>query len=174
MNNRFKGLSVTFCKPLIFSLFCIIFFSPAFAKVADKQNNGTAIGYTHKLQAASDTAAVLQKCLDMPELQQYFPKNLDGTYKQVYVMQYPIAFSANNAVSKFQQSVLFEQRGAIYADKADGYFMFTSFAISGNTATVTFDYNYNYTKAPAAIEVSLSLQKTGTEWTITTTQLHNR
>jgi hypothetical protein len=173
MNNLFKGLSVTACKALIFSVLCFVFLTTVFAKVVKKQHNGNPIVYAHNLQAASDTTAILQKCLDMPELQQYFPKNLDGTYKQVYVMQYPVAFSANNAVSKFQQSVLFEQRGAIYADKADEFFMFTSFAISGNTATVAFYYHYNYTTTPATIEVTLTLQKTGTEWAITTTQLHN-
>jgi hypothetical protein len=174
MNNSFKGLSATACKALIFSVLCIVSLTSVFAKVADKQNRGNSIVYAHKLQAVSDTTAVLQKCLDMPELQQYFPKNLDGTYKQVYVMQYPVAFSANNAVSKFQQSVSFEQRGAIYADKADGFFMFRSFSISGNTAAVTFDYNYNYTTVPAAVEVTLTLQKTGSTWAVTNTQLHNR
>jgi hypothetical protein len=102
-----------------------------------------------------------------------FPQKTPTALKKVYVMQYPVIFYSNNAVSKFQQSVSFEQSGAIYADKADGVFMFTSFSIKRNTATVAFYYHYSYTTAPATVEVTLTLQKTGSTWAITNTQLHS-
>lgn len=59
---------------LIFSVLCIVFLITAFAKVVNKQNNGTETMCAHKLQAMSNTAAVLQKCFYMPEQGRYFPK----------------------------------------------------------------------------------------------------
>jgi hypothetical protein len=158
MNNLFKGLFVTAFKLLIFSVLCIVFLITAFANVVNKQNNGTATMYAHKLQAVSNTAAVLQKCLNMPELRQYFPKKPQRHLKKVYAMQSPVIFFSNNAVSKFQ-SVSFEQREAIYADKADGFFMLTSFSTRRNTAALAFYYHYSYTAAPANVEGYLSPSK---------------
>ena len=154
-------------KTLYFLIFCLLINGVAFSRTSPNP-------IVTKSFTDNDSALVLQKCLDMPELQQYYTKSSDGTFSQVHVMQYPIVFSPDIAVTKFQLPILLEPREVIYASKADGFFIFKSFQITGNTATVVFDYNYNYTTAPAALQVTLSLQKTGTDWSITNTLTHNR
>ncbi len=159
-------MKTTFQKlPLAFIL--IISFSFHFTN-AKSVSIGDVIkpGLTNQ---TSDSSLVFQLCLDMPELQSFYPKNEDGSYPPVYVMQFPVAFPSDIAVSKFQQNIVFESRGDIYTNKREAFFIVKSFLIEGDSATVVFDYNHHYTSSPAALEVKLTLQKTGTEWAISNT-----
>lgn len=121
----------------------------------------------------TDDAAVLQLCLDLPQIQQNYPKNTDGTYKQVFIMQYPVVFDANLAVSKFGQPILFRTRPVLYSEKADAFFIVKEFVITGNTATVTFRFNYNNLSIPAFADISLTLQKSGNTWSVVTTTINS-
>lgn len=122
---------------------------------------------------SSDDAAVLQSCMDLPQIQQYYPVNTDGTYKQVYIMQYPVAFDPSLSVSKFGKSILFEPRPAIYSDKAEGFFIIKEFNITGNSASVSFRYYYHYTTVASFTDISLTLQKSGDTWTVLTTAINS-
>jgi hypothetical protein len=126
---------------------------------------------TGLIERGPDTALILKKCLNLPELQQYFTKNPDGTDKQVYIMQYAVKFPVNTAVSKFNKNILFKSRQEIYSNNAETFLIFRTFSIEGENATVVFDFNYNYKTTPGMVEVSLSLHKTGTEWNVTANQI---
>lgn len=148
--------------------------SSAANSISHRSNQSPRSEHSQQLINTSDSASIFQACLDMPGLQKYYPKNADNSYKQVSVMQFPVAFPVNLAVSKFQKTILFQSRGSIYTNKVDGFFLFKSLSISGASATVIFEYNYNYQSAPAAYEVSLTLQKTGDGWIISNSQTTNR
>jgi hypothetical protein len=121
-----------------------------------------------------DKARIFQKCLDLPELQAYYPKNADGTHKQVYVMQAPIPFPADLAVSKFKQNVAFLTRPTIYSMSIDAFLLFKEFSIEGDSAKVAYNFNYNYTSSRAVFEMILTLQKIDNVWTVMNTETKNR
>lgn len=138
-----------------------------------KASSDKAVKSAYVFWDNTDDAAVLQSCLDLPEIQQYYPTNADGSYKQVFIMQFPVAFDPSLAVKKFGQPILFEARQAIYADKAEGFFIVKEFTITGNSASVNFRYFYNYTTVALFTDISLTLQKSGNTWTILTTKINS-
>jgi hypothetical protein len=129
------------------------------------------LGLTMQLvaQSQSDLAQVLQKCIDLPELQQYYPLNSDGSIKPLYIMQYPISFSSDQVIEKAGGMVKFMTKSDIAENKVESYFMFRSLNINQNAADVNYNYfySYNYTsKQFKMLSVILELQKTGPQWKI--------
>lgn len=88
-----------------------------------------------KAQTTNDQAAVLQKCMDLPALQQYFPRNSDSGYKELVVMQHGVSFPANISVTHGGDSPLFKSKGQIANDANDAYFYFNSFNVMPNSAS---------------------------------------
>jgi hypothetical protein len=120
-------------------------------------------------QSLTDKAEVLQKCIDLPELQAYYPLDDAGTPVQIYVMQYPVSFESEFELVKFGQSVLFMDRSEINEDEIEAYFMFRSFDLTQNTAKVNLNYFYNYnygTKQFNMVSVIIELQKSDTLWSV--------
>jgi len=121
-------------------------------------------------QAANDQAAVLQKIVDLPELQQYYPKNADGKLKQLYISQSPTAFTTGVIEAMGNYKVQFQTPEAIKAKKADSYFAFRSIVIDNETATANVNYMYDISQESGQVKmlnISISLQKAGTAWNIT-------
>lgn len=127
-----------------------------------------------KAQASGDQVAVLQKCLDLPDLQQYYPMGADQNSREVYVLQAPFAFPAGLQVSKFSKPVQFIDRAEILDKQAIAYFAFRTFSITGTTANVTFDFYYTLTINKTVRKYTLALNKTGEAWTITDTKLNGK
>lgn len=48
-------------------------------------------------QNLSDQAAVLQKCIDLPEIQNYLPLDADGTQAAICIMQHAVTFPGDLA-----------------------------------------------------------------------------
>ena len=121
-------------------------------------------------QVVSDQAKVLQKITDLPDLQQYFPKNADGSVKQLCISQYPTEFPAR-VIAEFDASkVVFRSPEAITANKEAAYFMFRSFNLQPGTcnAVVHYFYNYNYDSGQfKIITYTIELQKTADGWNVT-------
>jgi len=125
-------------------------------------------------QSASDQTGILQKCLDLPALQEYFPVNADGSHHQVYIMQYPNVFPEGIQVSKFGKPVQFTDRSVIANNKAAAYFLFHTFLVNGNTANVTFDFYYNYSTNKTMLQGTIVLKKTDGNWIISDSKLIGR
>lgn len=118
-------------------------------------------------QQPSDQDLVIQKCIDMNEIQAFFPKKADNTYKHVYVLQFPIKFKSQPALTKFGQPISFLERPELNGEHPDAYINFQKFNISGNTADVVFNFSYDrFTTAPHLETLNVQLEKTGVEWTI--------
>jgi hypothetical protein len=80
-------------------------------------------------------------------------------------MQYPIAFSNNLNLSKFDEPIIFQSRLEISSNNVKSFFIFKVLSIDGDTAQVEFDY-YNNTKESQIVEITASLQKSVSEWEI--------
>jgi hypothetical protein len=133
-------------------------------------------GLTLKMiaQSSGDSAMVLQKCIDLPVLQQHYPLGEDGCQKQIHIMLYPTNFPKDIKVSKFGKAVVFMKRPEIYDNRVEGFFLFKVFSISQNIANVTFDYYYDYLTDQKVVMVNLVLQKAGEVWEISDSKIGRR
>ncbi|HLF52549.1 hypothetical protein [Flavobacterium sp.] len=121
-------------------------------------------------QTSSDEALVLQKSIDLMVLQQYYPKNQDNTFKPLVVLQHGVSFPTSILVVHHNNSLVFKTKADISNETA--YFLFWEFQIIGNTARVEFSYNYNMGTTTASTQkVVLALEKSGTTWNITNTNI---
>ncbi len=121
-------------------------------------------------QSLDDQSKVLQKCVDLTELQPYFPLDNTGNPGQVYVMQYAVSFPVGMNVSKAGKPVLFSTRDEILQNKIASYFIFRSFDISGNVAKTSFSYFYSFDYATNQFKmviVTLELNKVNLDWSVT-------
>jgi hypothetical protein len=132
-----------------------------------------SLNQRENLSQDSDKAQVLQKCIDLPDIQQYLAKNSDGSFIPIHIMQYPIAFSNNLNLSKFEESVIFQSRQEISSNNVKSFFIFKVLSIDVDTAQVEFDY-YNNTKESQIVEITASLQKSVSEWEIVDLTLNQK
>jgi len=87
-------------------------------------------------QPAEDKAAILQICIDLPELQQYYQVEPGVEPQNLYVMMHDVSFEDIDTVMKFGQPVLFPDKNEVITDQIDNYFLFYIFEIIGNKARV--------------------------------------
>lgn len=123
-------------------------------------------------QLQSEQAKVLQKCLDLTEIQQFLPVDAQGHPKPVYIMQLPMVLPVDAAVSKFGCKPVYMSRPEIYDAAIDAFFQFREIAIDGNQAQVIMTFSYNYIHKDQKVRhYTLKLQKSGSEWNIVTAEL---
>jgi hypothetical protein len=128
-----------------------------------------------EMQTASDQADVLQKCLDLAALQNLYPKNADGTYKQLTVMQHGVAFQMSIGVTHGGQSVSFMDKAQVNSSNLDAYFYFHEFQLDQNVAKVDFIFHYDQLSgSPKMQVVSVELVKSATGWNIVQSKLEAR
>ena len=118
-----------------------------------------------------DTAQILQKCIDLPQLQAHYPLDAHGDLKQLNVMQHGVSFPENINVSVNGKSLAFLSKKQVSQTEASAYFLFHELKISGNSATVAFVYQYNQTEL---VVVSLALTKNGDTWSVTNSNIEQR
>lgn len=117
-------------------------------------------------QSVNDKSIILQKCLDVAELQGYFPKNADNSFKQVVVLETSVDFSGVS-VSKFNEPVLFEDRDEVYNSNPFAFIVFQSMTITANTADVNYEMTYDRnTTTPQSVTVNVSFEKNNNNWIV--------
>jgi hypothetical protein len=116
-------------------------------------------------QSKSDQALILQKCIDLPELQQCYPLAEDGSISQLYVMQHGISFPVDIEVTKSGKPLAFVGKSDINEQHIECYFLFWIFEINNDKARIEYTYNSNLNIKKANI-VELSLQKVDGKWNI--------
>ena len=125
----------------------------------------------------SDSNIVLQRVLDLPDLQAYYPKNDKGEFERIYIMQYPFVFPSGIKAFKFENPVFIVDRSIIVNEQAEAYFLFQKFEITDNSAEVKFSLNVNYTAKHTNkihVEGSVTLKKANGIWEISTYKLGAR
>jgi hypothetical protein len=124
-------------------------------------------------QTTADRAAVLQKIIDDPALQQYYPQDKGDKLPQPVIMQYPENFSAD-VCGILKNRAVFMAMPEVTAQKVPDYFSFRSIDINKNSAVINavYFYNYNYTTLQfKMLKIDASIQKSGEEWNITNLNL---
>lgn len=96
-----------------------------------------------KSQNITDMEAVIQKCVDLPELQGYYPQNTDGSFVPVHIMQYPMRFDEGLNIEKHGEPPVFMTREEINDNNIDAYFLFERIEWVSNQAFVKFSFYYD-------------------------------
>ena len=124
-------------------------------------------------QTRNDQALILQKCIDLPELQQSYPVAADGTISQINVLQHGISFPVDIEVSKSGMPLAFVSKSDINDRHIESFFLFWTFDIVNDQARVQFTYNNSKIEKKATI-VELNLQKENNVWTIVNSKIEER
>lgn len=126
-------------------------------------------------EETSDQVQVMQKCIDLEGLQSFYPKNRDGSFKTLKVMQHAISFPHSIAVSHRGRSLDFIGKGEATGGFTEAYFLFNQFQITGRDAWVELVFYYDQSGSVGKMQVvSLKLQKNGSTWTITQSKIEGR
>jgi hypothetical protein len=121
----------------------------------------------------ADSTAVLQKCIDLEELQAFLPKELNGTMKPVYLMKRDVVFPPNIDVVKFDLPLVQMKRDQIVNQSVEAFFMFHEFHLTFSSALVKFTFVHDSPKHPKTINATLELEKNGEKWVISKSTLTN-
>lgn len=125
-------------------------------------------------QTTDEQSIVLQKCIDLSEMQQYYPTSADENLKKIYIMQYPVIFSSSITVFKFDKKIEFKTRPEIYALNATCFYLFKTFKINNNTANISFSFYYDYITSKKMIEGNVELEKVENSWIVKETKIERK
>lgn len=126
-------------------------------------------------QSRQDQAQILQQCIDLPELQQYFPIGNDATPKQICILQHGVSFPSAIEAAKFGKSVQLMDKKQLSESGTNSYFLFWEFKTDQNAAHVDFVYNYiGSDSQPKMQRVILELQKRGEVWIVVKTNIEEK
>jgi len=156
--------------------FYLAFLSVGYVNSAKAQtiNNGQNATYAIG-QIRNDQAQILKKCIDLPELQNYFPVDTNGNQKPVIIgYWHPVLFPIDLKIAKDGQNIQFRLMSLENDKNAEAFFLFTKFEIQQSSSLVNFAYYCNNTIHPKVIQVMLELKKVGDAWEISFIKVINK
>ena len=128
-----------------------------------------------RAQNTADMTVILQKCIDLPELQKYYPVDNAGIPEQLCILQHGVSFPINIKVSKFGKPILFMDKKQLHDNEDTSYLLFWTFKTDQNFAQVDFTYHFiSADNLPQRQKVNLELQKTNETWTVSKTKIEDR
>lgn len=126
-------------------------------------------------QLLNDQVSIVQKCVDLPNINQYLIKNADGSYKELHIMNFPFPFEDGIGAMKFSIPIVFNSRSEIQNVNPDMFWSFKKFLITSTGASVIFEINYNrLSSTPKFLFVSVDLNKTKGNWNILNSTINNK
>lgn len=129
----------------------------------------TSLGYA---QSQTDQSTILQKCIDLPEIQKLYPLDIEGKPVAVHIMQYPIEIPTDIGINKFGKNPVFMSRHEIYDNNIDAYFLFQNIDILESTAYLvsTFYYDYN-SPDQKVLSIDMSFIKKDGNWEVSSSKV---
>lgn len=126
-------------------------------------------------QNRQNQAQILQKCIELPKIQKYYPLDADGNQKPLIINYWhPVLFPTDLTVIKDGKNVEFREMSAENNKNAEAYFLFHEFDVFQNSSVVRFDYCYTNAIHLKVIEITLELSKAGDNWEIENVQVITR
>jgi hypothetical protein len=125
-------------------------------------------------QSRTDQALILQKCIDLPELQSYL-KDSEGKIQQLCINYWnPLLFPLNLGLTKGGKSIIYKPM-YVDSDKAGvPFILFRTFLITGEVAKVDFEYHFVTNNSSQLLKVHLDFIKNDNDWEISKTALTNQ
>ena len=126
-------------------------------------------------QVPDHKAQILQLCIDLPEIQDFYPQFDDESKAAVYIMQYPIVIPTDLPLQKFNKQPVYMDRHEIYDNNIEAYFLFKQIEIESNGAFVEYTMYYDYNSDDQKIlNISLDFQKSDSGWAVLKANLENK
>lgn len=123
-------------------------------------------------QNTDDITVVLQKCINLPELQQYYPVDNEGKPDDIYINYWaPTLFSTDLILTINGKNLMFLPMSQMSSTIENAFFFFKIFECTPSYAMIVFEYTYDFKTQPKVLEVKLTLQKTNDVWGISDTQI---
>jgi hypothetical protein len=126
-------------------------------------------------QTPEDISKIVQKCIDLPALQNYLELDNLGNLKQLRINYWqPLLFPIDLPLVKEGKKVQFVPM-SVQADKnGEAYLLFKRFITTSLTSNIVFDYHYGNNPNPETIEVRLEIKKEGDSWEISDSEISNK
>lgn len=151
-NARMKE---TFKSTILFIMLVFAFYSKTFA-----QDNTFGL-------SKNELTEVIQKCIDLPELQKYYPSDSDGSLKQLNILKYPLLIPSELALTKGGKPVNFIPQSTIAGVNVQAYSRYRAIENTGNTLKVNFNYFYkDGSQSEKTLFILIEFQKSGSNWNI--------
>lgn len=123
-------------------------------------------------QNTDDITVVLQKCIDLSELQQYYPLDKEGKPDDVYINYWaPTLFSTDLILDINGKNLMFLPMSQMSSTIENAFFLFKICEITPSYAMLVFEYTYDFKTQPKVLEVKLTMQKSNDVWGISDTQI---
>lgn len=113
-------------------------------------------------QTTEDQTQILQKCIDLSELQQLYQPN-----EQVYVLQHhPVFYPSGLPVKKFNKELKHLSPTELLELSPNGYLLFKKFEVKVDVSQVLYEYNYKAGGNLKTLAIELNFKKEGESWNI--------
>lgn len=127
---------------------------------------GIMMSFQIMTQTKSDQALLLQKCIGLTEMQEFYPLASNGELAQIYVLQHGVSFPVNIGVKKNEQLIKFLTKEDVARLGLDSYFVFRTFdVLAENKARVEFTYSMSVTNN-SSVALVLDFIKENNEWSV--------
>lgn len=134
---------------------------------------GTNQGFSQQA-TTTDQAQVIQACIDLPGMQQFYPRNSEGIEEPLYIYYYhPLLFSNDLELTRSGKPVSLKVMATSVESMTNPFFLFSSFIITGNTASTQYDFYYTQGGLQHKVQVKVDLEKSENKWTIIKTDIKN-
>jgi hypothetical protein len=121
-------------------------------------------------QSNEDIARILQKCIDLPELQQNI-----NSFENVYVLQHGVSFPSTINVTKSGKRVQFITKSQLATENIQCYILFWEFKVEANSAKIDFVLNYSdHGTVSKTIHYLVDMVYTGQTWNVTKVKSEER
>lgn len=126
-------------------------------------------------QSRQDQAQILQKCVELQELQKYYPLDADGSQKPLIINYWhPVLFPTDLTIINGGKNVEFRVMSMESSKNAEAYFLFYKFEVFQTSSVVKFDFSYDNANHLKVLEVMLDLSKKSDAWEIANIQVSNK
>ncbi|MCF8450534.1 MAG: hypothetical protein K9G49_11755 [Taibaiella sp.] len=145
-------------------IFQFMMFFATFFSVARAQTPG---GLT-----ASDLNSIVQKCIDLPGIQTFYPADGSGHLNQINIVNYPYVFPSGMTVSKDGQAVEFISNESFSKSPVAEYFMFRRIMQTGTTVKLIGNYYYTVSGNHLNKSIAIDYSQSAGVWTITNSTIN--
>jgi hypothetical protein len=134
------------------------------------------ISFKMSAQTDKDTVAVLLKCINIPQLDQYYSIVSDSKLKEVSIMKQNSAFPENLIKQMGYVNLSFLSKGEIYNKKVTPFILFEQLQINQSSASARYLLNYDYSVSTnyKILAISVLLIKEGDSWIVTESNIKGR
>lgn len=168
-NVSYERNKTRFQKKLKSFYYLMTFIATTFC--ATSSNAQTAFNLESAGISKAELSAILQACIDLPELQKYYPVTADGSKEQLNIVQYPLSFS-DLVLNKDSKSVNLVSNTDIDKLIESNYFMFRRVLPNQNQVKIIFNYFYGKdSEGKKNIAMVLDFSKIDSVWSIVNSSL---